>query len=285
MKIAYLLDSSSSINDNSELFSMPNVYYLPLNIIIDGYKYEDDELNKENQTSLFDKIKNAKSVCTAQPTFQKISDTLDQIIADGYDVVVCALAGSGLSNTQNLVYSIGLEKKLTVVELDSKAVGPLNQAAVNKFMHEVCQGRSLLEVQSKVQHMLDVSNTYALIDNMNYLKKGGRITTTNALFKSLMDVKQIIKCDKDCCGKIKCIANVRGVSKALDKMLEDALKDIIADEYHFCIAHYEAQDLANELKTKLIDLNLELNCSVISLSDTVGAHTGPHCVSLTTIRK
>ncbi|WP_423364393.1 DegV family protein [Mycoplasma sp. P36-A1] len=283
MKIAYLLDSSSSLKKDNELKSMSNVYYLPLSIMIDGQEHHDLDCQNGNN-ELDEKIKTAKNISTSQPTFQTIQNVLEKIKEDGYDVLVSSLLGSGLSNTQNLVYSIALEMKLTIVQLDCKGIGPMSRAAIRKFRSETAKGLSLVQAQTNVQHMLDVSNCYGVIADVATLRKSGRISRTNALIKSLMDVKQVVMCDKNCCGRIKGIASIRTNSKAIDRMVEEAFKNIVSKEYTFWIGHYKAEDLIEATVAAIKKRDINAKIEILELTDTVGVHTGPHCISLMTVR-
>ncbi|MEG0284042.1 MAG: DegV family protein, partial [Erysipelotrichales bacterium] len=123
MKIAYLVDSSICISYEDQLFKAEDCFFIPLHLMIDNNDYIDND--KLDRNMIIEEMKKAKKIVTSQPTIFEVEAMIDDIIDQGYDVLVCALIGSGLSGTQNLIYSCALNKKITVVNLDSKGVGPM----------------------------------------------------------------------------------------------------------------------------------------------------------------
>ncbi len=282
MKIAYLLDSSISKADNDNILEQEDCFFIPIHIVIDGQDYLDDE--KLNRKEIIEQIKNAESVSTSQPSVGEVETLLDQIIAAGYDVLVTSLIGSGLSGTQNVVYVGALSKKIAVVNLDSRGVGPMQVKAVKMFKEEIGKGGSLLDVQAKVQHMLDVSNCYAIVDDLSYLKRGGRITASSALVGSLLKVKPIVKTNKKLFGKVENVAKVRTRKKAYAEMVKLAFMDIDLDEYNIIIGSFDADEYALELKD-YIESNFSTVVDIMDLCFAIGVHTGPNTIALFSVRK
>lgn len=283
MKIAYLVDSSISINENDRLLDEDDCFFVPLHIIIDKVDYLDDR--EANRNELIEKMISGKNVSTSQPAYGEVDAVLDEIISMGYDVLVCSLIGSGLSGTQNVVYSCAIEKKLTIVNLDSKGVGAMQIHAVKMFKKELAKGGSLLEIQAKVQHMLDVSNCYAIVDDLSYLKKGGRISSSSALVGSLLKIKPIVMCSKELCGKVINIDKVRTRKKAYEKLVEIVLNDIDVDEYNVVVANFAAEKYAKMLREVILDKYPDAVIDTMDLCFAIGAHTGPNTVALFTVRK
>lgn len=282
MKIAYLLDSSISIAKDDDLLEQEDCFFIPIHIIIDDQDYLDDA--SLNRKEIIEKIKNADKVTTSQPSVGEVELVLDEIIAAGYDVLVTSLIGSGLSGTQNVVYSGALTKQITVVNLDSRGVGPMQVKAVKMFKEEINKGGSLLDVQAKVQHMLDVSNCYAIVDDLSYLKKGGRITASSAFVGSLLKVKPIIKTNKELFGKVENVAKVRTRKKAYAELVKLAFKDIDLDEYNIVIGSFDADEYAAELKEYIED-NFSCVVDIMDLCFVIGIHTGPNTIALFSVRK
>ncbi|MDH6603605.1 DegV family protein with EDD domain [Bacilli bacterium PM5-9] len=283
MKIAYLVDSSISLASNDKILDNEDCFFLPLHIIIDKIDYLDD--GNIDRNTLIDKVKNAKNVTTSQPAYGEVEYVIENIIKAGYDVIVCSLIGSGISGTQNVVYSCAIDKKITVVNLDSRGVGPMQIYAIKMFKDEVAKGASLLEVQAKVQHMLDVSNCYAIVDDLSYLKRGGRISGSSAVVGSLLKIKPIVMCSKKQNGKVVNIDKVRTRKKAYDQLEKIAFENIDVDEYMIVIGSYDADEYAKALKEVIISKYPDIVVDIMDLCFAIGAHTGPNTVALFTVRK
>ena len=283
MKIAYLVDSSISLNSSDKFLDSEDCFFLPLHLVIDKIDYLDDV--KINRLEMIQKMSKAKHNSTTQPSYGEVEKVLDDIIKRGYDVVVCSLIASGLSSIQNVVYGCAIEKKITVVNLDSRGVGPMQVHAIKMFKEELCKGASLLEIQAKVQHMLDVSNCFAIVDNLAHLRKGGRISGSSALVGSLLKIKLIVMCSKKNNGKITIIDKVRTRKKAYDKLVDLVLKDLDLDEYMVVIGNFGADEYAKGLKKAITEKYPDAVVDIMDLCFAIGAHTGPNTVALFTIRK
>lgn len=282
MRVAYLLDSSISIAKDDNLLKESDVFFIPLHIMIDGQDYLDN--SDLNRNEIIEQIKNAKEISTSQPSMGEVEILLDEIIAQGFDVLVTCLIGSGLSGTQNVVYSGALFKNITVVNLDSRGVGPMQVKAIKIFKDEITKSGSLLDIQAKVQHMLDVSHCFALVDDLSYLKKGGRISASSAIVGSLLSVKPIVKSNKKLFGKVENIAKVRTRKKAYAKMVQAAFENIDLDEYNIVIGSFDSDESALELKEYIED-NFSCVVDIMDLCFAIGVHTGPNTVALFSIRK
>lgn len=282
MKIAYLTDSSTMFKDVDEYTSKDNHFFIPLHIMIDSLDYlEGVNLDREKVIKL---MKEEKLASTSQPSPLEIEDIVDQIVDAKFDVLVSCPIGSGFSGTQEAIYANATEKGLTVINLDSKGCGPLQLAAIHMFEASIAEGLTLSQAQEKVQHMLDVSDCYTIVDDLNHLKRGGRLSATSAALGSILKVKPILKCNKELGGKLDVIKKVRTKTKAYDALIELALSDLNIDEYKLTVAHFAALENAKMLKDMILSKYPDKKIDIIDLSVVVGAHTGLGCVALFPVR-
>jgi len=86
-------------------------------------------------------------------------------------------------------------------------------------------------------------------------------------------------------GKIKMLPSARSINKALSMMLDDALSNINTNEYHFYIGHYGDITLAKLCEDLLLEKAGPVDYSHVPLNDTIGVHTGSHCVCFFSVRK
>lgn len=282
MRIAYVVDSSISLSNHDDFFSNEDCFFLPLHIMIDGTDYLDDNTLKREE--IITQMVNAKKVWSSQPAIGEVELLLDKIISLGYDVVVTSFIGSGISGTQNTFYAAAIEKKLTIVSLDSKGVGPMNIVAIRMFKDLVAKGGSLVDIQSKVQHMLDVSDCYAIVDDLYHLKKGGRISMTSAIVGNLLRVKPIVMCSKELNGKVISIAKERTRKKAYETVLHDATKDLNMSEYRVVIGDFAADEYSKQMADYVKEKYPNVLVEIMDLCYAIGVHTGPKTIAMFLIR-
>lgn len=279
MKIAYLIDSSSMIDDVQEFCRVEGNFFMPIHIMIDEYDFlEGVNLDRNKVISL---IESGSLPTTSLPSPLEMEDILTKIVDAGYDTLVCSLLGSGLSATQETFLSTARNFDLKVYNLDSKGAGLIQIHAIDLFKKYLNDGMDINEVSNKVQEMLDNSRALTVVDDLSHLKRGGRITSSAALIGGMLKIKPILECQKDLNGKLDVIEKVRTLKKAYIQMCDVTLKDIDISKYHICIAHYESLENAKVLEEIVKEyVNADTKIIVHDLSAVIGAHTGIGAVAL-----
>ena len=110
------------------------------------------------------------------------------------------------------------------------------------------------------------------IDDLDTLKRGGRISPTIAFVGKLLNIKPIIKITED--GKLDMFDKKRGQMLSM-KVLLDLLKEKISpDCKKVFITHTNEMRLSNRLKEQIIELFPDVDVEILFLSPIIGAHLG-----------
>ena len=157
---------------------------------------------------------------TSLPEGGVVSDTLDQIRADGYERVIAVMLSSGLSGTYNMVrLQAGQRDDLEIAVFDSRSGSLGIGIMVLQLWEEIVAGASWETlVRERAPHL--VANTFPFfsVDTLEYLRRGGRIGRITALAGTMLSIKPIITFSDD--GQLQSIAKVRGRRQVQDKILE-----------------------------------------------------------------
>lgn len=161
-------------------------------------------------------IKKAGPGTTAAPTVEEFLNVYEQVIKDGYDKVVVTVMGSNLSSTYNnaVVASKEYENNdnLEILVYDTNGVVLAEQGYVVDFLNNNYQ--TLEEVKKNFDR---INNKLIFcLNDISALKKGGRISPTQAMAASLLGIKPIIYLNN---GKLELFDKARTEKKALDIML------------------------------------------------------------------
>lgn len=186
---------------------------------------------------------------------------------------------SGLSGTYNnamLAKSMFLEEqpdaKISVIDTVA-ASGGLG-ALVAQIVELIKQGKELDEiVEWIIQNYLKINHWFA-IDDLEHLKKGGRIPAAMALVGTALKVKPILTVAHD--GKLKAYASVRGRQKSIQylfKKFEEHIGVKEQDKIVF-ICHAHCIDDALKLKQLISKHHNPKKIIITELSATIGAHVG-----------
>lgn len=283
-KIAILADSGCQLPVNQ--LEDQGIFIVPLTITI-GEKSYLDQIDIDSLT-VFEKMeKDNVMVMTSQPSIGVLEETVKRIKDAGYDHVIALPIATGLSSTLNGMKLACDMVDIDVTLIDTKATARNQKELVETAQRLVEQGQDLPFIKQVLEDMVDHSGTIIMVPNLDHLKKGGRITPAVALLAGLLKIVPIMKLNYDLGGKIDSLDKVRTVKKANLKIIQHMIEEchINSQDYVFAIEHVLSQDLALEMKQKLIDTIGDCDIIVRELPAVVGAHMGVGGIGYQFIKK
>lgn len=208
---------------------------------------------------------------------------LSPYMEEGYSIVYLCLSG-GLSSTFQSACMAKEALKEKFPELDfypvdslsaTGGMGVLMERAVrNKEagMSAEDNYKDLIEATHKIKH-------WFMVQDLNYLKRGGRVSATTAVVGTMLNIKPILKIDEN--GKLVTIDKKRG-NKSAAAALIDLFKDNYDDNQQDVIYVIDAdtKELADDVKEQLVNMYPDVTIRRASLSPIIGAHTGPGMVAI-----
>lgn len=215
---------------------------------------------------------------TTQISPYKYVEIFEPILASGKSVLYISLS-SGLSNTYNssLIAAGELNEKyegVKVVCVDSLGatggMGALLEMAVDNRKN----GMSIDEnAQWLEKNRLRIYHWF-MVEDLMYLKRGGRIPATTAIVGSALSIKPLLKIDSD--GTLSTFAKKRGAKAAMNELLElYKTRSVGGKGERVIIIHADDKEKAEYLKNGVLEHNPEADISVMMLSPIIGAHVGP----------
>lgn len=247
-KIALLTDSTADLS--AEMRAGKPIYTVPLKIICQDGEFSDGV--DIFASDIYQRLRQGELPRTSLPEGGSVSDTLDQIRADGYDKVIALMLSGGLSGTYNMVRLQAAQREdLEVVAFDSNC-GSLGLGIMVLQLWEEIQAGADWDtlISTRVPHL--IQNTYALfsVDTLEYLYKGGRIGKVAAMAGTMLSIKPIITFADD--GQLQSIAKVRGRRQVQDKIL-DLLRQKFQPgrRYNLGVANGGAPEEMAELSAKV----------------------------------
>ena len=141
------------------------------------------------------------------------------------------------------------------------------------------EGKSLEEVAQWVEENKLKICHFFMVEDLNHLQKGGRISKTAAVLGTMVQIKPIIYLDNE--GKLQIIKKERGRKKALTHIVDMAVKqsegwdnDIVMITHGDC--KEDAEFVARQVEKKMGVHNILINC----IGTVIGSHTGPGVVAV-----
>lgn len=274
-RIAIVTDSSAYIPD--EAMKDMNIHILPLWLIWDGKTYQDGI--DIQPAEFYRRLKESKTLPTSsQPSAQEFKDFYQKVAKEA-DAIVSVLVSSKISGTIASAQAAAAELpdlNINIVDTLSCAMGL--GLIVLSAARAAAEGKSVDEVVSAAEQIRDKVHMLFVVDTLDYLFKGGRITGGKHLLGTAFNIKPILHFHE---GQIKSLTQTRTKHKAIvqlldivqerlgdKKMIEAAVMDVNAPE--------EGDAFAEMLKERFGLSTLHR----AKVSPVVGTHVGPGTIGV-----
>lgn len=217
---------------------------------------------------------------TSQPTPAAFADVFQAAVEAG-DEVVCITISSKLSGTFQSASIAAMDFPGKVFVVDSRTVtlgcGILTQYALDLAK----QGISARELAQRVEKKREKVRLLALLDTLEYLKKGGRISSTVAFAGGLLNIKPVI-CVAE--GEVKLLGKARGSRQGSNLLVQQIEKAGGVDFDLPVLLGYTG--LSDAMLKKYMEDSAQLwqgrvdSLPVSIVGSVVGTHAGPGAVAV-----
>ena len=213
VKTAWVTDSTALLDD--ELKNHPDLYTIPLTVVLDGEEYFDgiDLTPKE----LFDRLRHLKTPPkTSQPSVGAFQSLYEQLAKD-YDQIVTVLLSGKLSGTVSSSKQAATLVELPITTFDSQILTYPMSALIKRGMEMEAAGLTPETIIERLGEIRDTNETYVLVGSLEQLHRGGRMSGLQFFLGSMLKVKPIIAIEN---GSLAVKEKVRGENKAKDRIFD-----------------------------------------------------------------
>ena len=122
-------------------------------------------------------------------------------------------------------------------------------------------------------------NHWFTVDDLNHLKRGGRVSSTAAIIGTLLDIKPVLHVDNE--GRLIPVTKVKGRKKSIKSLFEELDKRIVnPEEQVIFISHGDCLEDAKFLERLILEKYKVKDVFINEIGPTVGSHSGPGTVAL-----
>ena len=280
----YVLITDSSADLSQEMVQELGVTVLPLSFTIQGKIYRNYPDNREMDLALFyDMLRAGELATTSAVNVAEYTQAVEPILQEGKDVLILAFS-SGLSSTyQASVLAAGElrekypDRKIYTVDTLCASLG--QGLLVYLAVQEQRKGRSIEEVRDWAESTkLNLCHQFT-VDDLHFLKRGGRISATTAVVGSMLQIKPVLHVDNE--GHLINIGKARGRQASL-KALVDKMEKTVTEEGRktVFISHgdcrKDAVTVADMVRERFGTQDIRINY----VGPVIGAHSGPGTLAL-----
>ena len=260
-----------------------NIKAVPLSVIFGEKEYKENiDLTKEE---FYELLKTEKEMPhTSQPSPQDYLDLIDEAKENGDDIIIITIS-SGLSGTYQ---SVAATKELSGYErcfvIDSLNGTGGERMSVEYAVRLRDEGKSAEEIVEKVTALRERVVLYTVMDTLEYLHRGGRISSTVYRIGSIAHIKPIMHVSKE--GKAEIPAKTMGTSKGIDFVVKHVEKDMPDEDFPFYIMFTENRKNGEILRERLEKIGVSVpEERIIPVGAVVGTHIGPGACAVVYIGK
>ncbi len=272
----YQIVTDSCCDFTKAEYAALHVAYAPLTLLYKGTEHESFTEEAELH-AFYDGIRDGELPTTSAVNPEGWTAVMEPALKAGQDVL-CMAFTSALSTTyQSAVIAADElrekypDRKIHVVDTLCAARGQ------GLLVYLACQKRdagfSLEELTAWVEENKRNLCHWVTVDDLNHLKRGGRVSATTAFVGGMLGIKPIIRVSDE--GKLETVAKCRGRKAAMDYLVNQ-LVEAGTDVETVAIAHGDCPEDAAALE-KLVRAKCPGVKHVITgyVGGVIGAHTGP----------
>lgn len=278
----YVIFVDSACDISCDILNEWGVKYCTLSLAFndDPNEYQDHDIPA---AEFYNKMRNGAQPKTSAANMGKFCDAFESIVKEGYDILYLGFS-SGLSATVNFAREAAEEimseyEGSKVVVADSLCASAGYGLLLKLLVDKKNEGASIDEAADYAENTkLNVCHWFT-VDDLKYLKAGGRISATTALLGGMLNIKPVMKMDNN--GKLISVSKVRGRKAALKAMADLYMETAIdkKDGVVF-ISHGDCIDDAN-LLADMIKENSDASVQITTyVGPVIGSHSGPGTLAL-----
>ena len=275
MKVKIIVDSTADLTPQVRA----KVDVVPLTIHFGEEEYIDG-VTIDSRTFYEKLIESDVLPTTSQASPYAFQEVFGRWVEQGYDVVYIGVSGK-LSGTCQSAMIAAEEYPGKVCVVDSKSIALGSAILAEYALGLVDQGLSAEEITWKLLQKREKIRLLAMLDTLEYLKKGGRISAAVAFAGGMLNIKPVV-CIED--GEIRILGKARGSRQANNLLVQEIEKAGGVDFDRPLLLGYTG--LSDALLQKYIrdsaalwtHCRTELPVSVVG--SVVGTHAGPGAVAV-----
>ena len=276
------LFTDTSANLPLQLIHRYGIQVVPFTYMVDGVTAEYSAETDFDGRAFYSAMRSGADVKTGLINMDKFVDAFQPELEAGNEIIYIGMSG-GISGTANVaaITASELQEKYPqrkILTFDTYAASLGEGLMVLKAAEMIEQGQDFEAISQMLYRMRPNMCQYFTVDDLKYLRKGGRISGAAAVIGSMLHIKPILQGDDS--GHIILCDKVRGRKNAL-KDLAERYDKLCADKSgQIGIAHADDEEGTAYLLEKLREKGFTGECLSVCYEPVTGSHVGPGTIAL-----
>jgi len=280
--MAFIISTDSGSNMPIDLINENKLIVVPLTYRYDNEDHTTVDLSKFDGEEYYEMIK-VKDVTTSTVNIQQFIDAWEPFLEEGYDILHISMS-SGISSTYQsskmaaeMIEEDYPDRK--VISIDTYAASLGEALSVLDACKYKDDGLSIEEAAKMVEKRKGLMRQIFTVDDLMFLKKGGRLSAASALLGTMLSIKPILIGNE--IGQIVVKAKERGRKAALKAVIEDYIKNVADPAKDVIgIAHGACMKDVQWLIDEIHKINPMQKIITEIYEPVTGCHVGPKALAL-----
>ena len=276
------LFTDTSANLPVALTKQHHITVVPFSYTVDGKETDYPDDVDFDGAAFYGAMRRGAVVKTSMVNPDLMANYFERALSQGDDVLYVGMSG-GISGTAHAAALAAEELRekyphAKIMTIDTYAASLGEGLQVLEAAELLRAGRSFEEVGDRILARRPHMCQFFTVDDLNYLKRGGRISGAAALVGSVLGIKPILRGDET--GHIVSCGKARGNKKAYAELADYFDKRALDKTARIGIAHADNREGTDYLLGLLRERGFTGECLEVYYEPVTGAHVGPGTVAL-----
>jgi DegV family protein with EDD domain len=282
---SYIITTDSNTELPLSIAKAYNVTYVPMDYLLDGKEYFYDLGENTDFKAFFNAVRSGKLPTTSTYPPQYYVDLWRPMLESGKDVLhlgfssKLSAAYSYLCEARNMLNEEFSSAGRCVSTVDLLSISGGAALLVYGALQRWQAGQPLNDVAAWVEQNTVHAQHWFTVNDLNHLRRGGRLSATTAIVGSVLSVKPILTINRE--GRVIPLDKVMGRRKAINFLSEKVRDNALDAEANACvIVHGDCLDDAHELQ-RLVKTHTKFKETFLQfVGPVIGTHAGPDVLGI-----
>ena len=255
---------------------------VPFSYTVNGKEVPYSAETDFNGKAFYEAMRAGAEVKTSMINVSDFMAAFEQWIAKGDAVIYVGMSGgiSGTANSAKLAAEELLEKypAAKIAAIDTYAASLGEGFLVIETAKMIERGDPFLKIVKKIELLRKNMCQFFTVDDLAYLRKGGRISGAAAVVGTILNIKPILRGDEN--GKIVLCGKIRGFNKSMEALANKYDELVFDKTADVGIAHADNPEGAQRLENILRAKGFSGELLKVVYEPVTGSHVGPGTIAL-----
>ena len=276
---SYVLVTDSAADLSENQIERMGLVSIPLNVFMKDAPAMPCTLTGKE---FYDAVRSGRTACTSAANLARFRETFGEILREGKDILYLAFSSplSCMCATARIaaeeMQAEYPDRRIIVIDTLCASLG--EGLLVYNAAEQKAKGLSLDELAAYVEENRLRLIHWFTVDDLMFLKRGGRLSAVSAIAGSLLGIKPVLHVSDE--GKLVAVGKVRGWKNAILELAKHFAEECTDRESVVFIAHADAHADASLLRDTLMQEHGAKHVVIGEIGPVIGAHAGPGTVAL-----